>query len=294
MNGPAGGDGTAAMTSPPGGIPSLELPAGWRAVDFISDLHLAVDMPRTFAAWAGHLEATDADAVFILGDLFEVWIGDDSRHDEFEARCAETLARAARRLPQVAFMAGNRDFLVGRGLLGEAGVVLLDDPTLLVAFGQRVLLTHGDELCLADAAYQRWRAQVRDPRWQQAVLARPLAERRLMARQLRDGSDAHQEAAGRAAGGAPDAAIDAADVDIDFELTMRWLRAADASALVHGHTHRPRTAPFASGIVRHVLSDWDLDHDPAHGRAEVLRLTASGFERRAPAGAFDPAGRPAA
>lgn len=283
-------DEAAATTRPPGGIAAFEAPAGWRSVDFMSDLHLAADMPLTFAAWSEHLLATDADAVFILGDLFEVWIGDDSRHDAFEARCAEVLATAARRLPLVAFMAGNRDFLVGHGLLGETGVALLADPTLFVGFGQRVLLSHGDELCLADVAYQRWRAQVRDPRWQQAVLARPLAERRLMARQLRDGSEAHQQTAGRAAGDAPAPA----EVDIDFDLAMRWLRAGDASALVHGHTHRPRTAPFAPGIVRHVLSDWDLDHGPAHDRAEVLRLSAAGFERRAPTGRAEPAGRPAA
>ena len=266
----------------PQGIAHFEVPAGWQAIDFVSDLHLAADMPRTFAAWTDHLDATDADAVFILGDLFEVWIGDDSRHDEFEARCADVLARAARRLPAVAFMAGNRDFLVGHGLLGDTGVALLADPTLLIAFGQRVLLTHGDELCLADTAYQRWRAQVRDARWQQAVLARPLAERRLMARQLRDGSDAHQQAGGRISDAEATTAVGAGGVDIDTGQALRWLHAADASVLVHGHTHRPQTAPFAGGVTRHVLSDWDLDHDPAQGRAEVLRLTSAGFERIAP------------
>jgi UDP-2,3-diacylglucosamine hydrolase len=255
---------------PPAAV--LDAPHGWRAIDFISDLHLAADTPRTFAAWSEYLLATDADAVFILGDLFEVWIGDDARHDDFEARCAGVLARAARRLRCVAFMAGNRDFLVGQALLGEAGVALLADPTLLAAFGQRVLLTHGDALCLADTAYQQWRRQVRDPRWQQAALARPLAERRQTARQLRDGSTAHQRQAAEGLGSA----------DIDLPETLRWLHAAAATVLVHGHTHRPATAELAPGIVRHVLSDWDLDHDPARRRAEVLRLTADGFARIAP------------
>ena len=260
------GGGDAA---PPPAAAVLEAPPAWRAVDFVSDVHLAADMPRTFEAWAGHLLSTDADAVLLLGDLFDVWIGDDSRHDAFEARCAEVLARAARRT-RVGFMAGNRDFLVGHGLLGEAGVELLADPTLLVAFGRRALLTHGDALCLDDAPYQQWRRQVRDPRWQQAALARPIAERRHAARQMRAGSAAHQ------------AASDTGDVDLDPVETLRWLRAAGADVLVHGHTHRPGSGELAPGVARHVLTDWDLDRDPARGRAEVLRLTAAGFERIAP------------
>lgn len=278
---------SAGEAAPPPAARVLEAPSGWRAIDFVSDLHLAPGLPRTFDAWSQHMASTDADAVFILGDLFEVWIGDDSRRDDFEVRCADVLARAARRLAFVGFMAGNRDFLVGADLLGETGVVALPDPTLLVAFGRRVLLSHGDALCLADVPYQRWRAQVRDPRWQQAVLARPLAERRLMARQLRDGSEAHQQQAGRAV----ESAMDPAEIDIDPAETSRWLDAADADTLVHGHIHRPQTGEVAAGVVRHVLSDWDLDCDPARPRAEVLRLGAAGFARLSPQRETGPAGR---
>lgn len=267
---PPDADAAAAPLPPPR---PFEAPAGWTAIDFLSDLHLNAGMPRTFAAWAAHLRHTPADAVFILGDLFDAWVGDDARQDAFEADALAVLADAAGRR-HVAFMAGNRDFLVGGTLLGELGVVRLDDPTLLAAFGQRVLLTHGDALCLDDVAYQRFRAQVRDPRWQAAVLARPLAERRLMARQLRDGSGSHQY--GRTDDPVPIG-------ELDPVATARLARRADADVLVHGHTHRPETAEFAPGLVRHVLSDWDLDHDPRHPRAEVLRLTRDGFARVAPA-----------
>ena len=128
------------------GLPTfweLSAPREWQRIDFISDLHLTADMPQTFEAWAAYLLATPADAVFILGDLFEVWVGDDARHAGFEARCAAVLAEAAARRT-LAFMRGNRDFLVGAELLRDCGVHELEDPTVLLAFGQRLLLSHGD------------------------------------------------------------------------------------------------------------------------------------------------------
>ena len=127
----------------PEATPTLALPEGWRAVDFISDLHLDGSTPRAFAAWASHLRHTRADAVFILGDLFDVWVGDDIGKRDFEARCLEVLSEAARHRT-IAFMAGNRDFLVGNALLQSLGVQRLHDPTLLVAFGPRLLVSHGD------------------------------------------------------------------------------------------------------------------------------------------------------
>ena len=267
-------DGGVTSAAPLAAARPFDAPAGWTAIDFISDLHLSPAMPRTFAVWAGHLRHTAADAIFILGDLFDAWIGDDSRSDPFEAQCWAVLAEAARHRT-LAFMAGNRDFLVGEKLLADCGVTPLPDPTLLSAFGQRVLLTHGDALCLADTDYQRFRAQVRDARWQAAALARPLAERRLMARALRDGSDAHQQAA----------VLPVEATDVDPAETLRLMCEAGASVVVHGHTHRPQSAAFGPGAMRHVLSDWDLDGDPARRRAEVLRFTCGGFERIAPAAA---------
>lgn len=244
-------------------------PADWRAIDIISDLHLGETTPRTFDAWSSHLRATDADAVFILGDLFEVWVGDDTRASGFERRGAQVLAEATRRR-WVGFMAGNRDFLVGPNMLAESGIAALDDPTLLLAWGRPVLLSHGDALCLGDVPYQRFRAEVRTDDWRQRFLARPLVERRALARHMRDASErlkrdqaAHEW------------------VDLDTEATLQLMRSAGAHDLVHGHTHRPASHELAPGWRRHVLSDWDLE--AAAPRAEVLRLTPDGFSRQPPA-----------
>src|SRR5574340_1315855 len=136
-----------AASRPP--IATWAADPAWRAIDLLSDVHLCEGRPRTFAAWRERMLRTDADAVLILGDLFEAWVGDDARGSGFDAECAAVLhAAAARR--RVAFMPGNRDFLVGDLLLDDTGVERLADPTLLLAWQQRVLLSHGDALCLAD------------------------------------------------------------------------------------------------------------------------------------------------
>lgn len=250
----------------PAAAPQVDARAEWQRIDFISDLHLSADTPRTFEAWAHYLRETPADAVFILGDLFEVWVGDDSRFEGFEAQCAEVL-RAASVQHHLAFLVGNRDFLVGRDMLKACGVDPLADPTLLVAFDQRVLLTHGDELCLADTDYQTFREMVRSEAWQKRFLAQPLAVRRDYARQVRQQSEARKAGQQSAQEWA----------DVDAPSAIAWLGAADASVMVHGHTHRPATQALDAAHQRHVLSDWDLDHAPH--RAEVLRLSAAGFER---------------
>ncbi len=251
-------------------------PAEWRRIDFISDLHLAEDTPRTYESWRAYLLGTTADAVFILGDLFEAWVGDDARFEGFEARGAAVLAAAAARRP-LFFMVGNRDFLLGREMLAACGVEGLPDPTVLSAFGQRALLTHGDAWCIDDLPYQQFRAQVRQPAWQAQVLVRPLAERRAMARHLRSES----ERMGAEPGGLW--------ADVDPATALAWMNANHAPTLVHGHTHRPGTAPLAPGLERHVLSDWDLDHG-AVDRAEVLRWEPGRWSRLAPADALREAG----
>ena len=243
-------------------------PAHWEAIDFISDLHLCPALPRTFEAFAAHLRRTPADAVFLLGDLFEVWVGDDARTRPFERGCVELLAEASARV-QVALMVGNRDFLIGSALMRDAGVMGLPDPTLLALRGQRVLLTHGDALCLADRPYQEFRREVRGSGWQQRFLARPLQERLDIAAGMRQASQARRRFDG------------AEDADVDAAAAVRWMHAMGAAEMVHGHTHRPGSNVLAPGFKRHVLSDWDLDQG---SRSEVLRLTRDGFERVAPAG----------
>ncbi|MBX3635810.1 MAG: UDP-2,3-diacylglucosamine diphosphatase [Rubrivivax sp.] len=241
-------------------------PDEWRMVDFISDLHLCEAMPRTFDAWVAHLRHTRADAVVMLGDLFEVWVGDDVRERPFERRCIEVLAEAASRRT-LAFMVGNRDFLFGAAAVRAAGMMALTDPTVLDAWGRRLLLSHGDALCLDDAPYQAFRRQVRSPAWQQAFLARPLAERLQIAADMRRASQSRRQFDGDAA------------ADVDAAEAVRWLHAMGAAELIHGHTHRPGSAALAPGYKRHVLSDWDLD---GADRAEVLRLTRDGLQRVAP------------
>jgi UDP-2,3-diacylglucosamine hydrolase len=235
----------------------------WRCIDLLSDVHLHADMPRTFDAWRDHLLGTPADAVLMLGDLFEVWVGDDARLGEFEGRCLAVL-QAASRQRVLAFLPGNRDFLVGDVLLAEAGMRRLADPTVLQAWGQRWLLSHGDALCLTDTDYQRFRAQVRSAAWQAHFLTLPLADRRQQARAMRDASAMHQA-------GLP------ADQwsDVDNVTAADWLAQADAQALIHGHTHRPARHALPGGRWRQVMGDWDFDH--AVPRAQALRLTADGL-----------------
>jgi UDP-2,3-diacylglucosamine hydrolase len=260
----------APQASVPQGTPAFfefAAPASWRAIDFISDLHLCEAMPHTFAAWSAHLHTTTADAVFILGDLFDVWVGDDSRSRAFEGHCLEVLGQAASHR-QLAFMVGNRDFLFGSVALRQTGMLGLPDPTLLNAWGQRVVLSHGDALCLADTAYQSFRREVRGSSWQADFLARPLAERVQLAAQMRAASTSRQRFDGDAS------------VDIDSSEAVMWMHALGAHELVHGHTHRPGSNALGPGFVRHVLSDWDLDGPST--RAEVLRLTRDGFQRLAP------------
>jgi UDP-2,3-diacylglucosamine hydrolase len=255
------------MTVPP--MATLQAPAAWATVDFISDLHLRAEEPATFGAWANYLHSTPADAVFLLGDVFEVWVGDDvlsdptSQDERFEARCAREMAAAAQRLA-LFFMHGNRDFLVGQALMTSCGATLLADPTVLDFGGQRWLLSHGDALCLDDTEYQQFRQQVQQPAWQNALLAKPLAEREAIARNLRTQSEARKHSG-------------ATDADVDNAAARQWLQAAGAHTLIHGHTHRPAAHDLGQGMQRVVLSDWDAAATPP--RAEVLRLNASGLQR---------------
>jgi UDP-2,3-diacylglucosamine hydrolase len=244
----------------------LLAPAHWRRIDFISDLHLHEGLPRTLAALQRHLLSTPADAVFLLGDIFEAWVGDDMRSQPFEAACVDMLAQTGQRL-HLGFMVGNRDFLVGPAMLRACHAHALADPTVLEAFGQRALLIHGDALCLADAPYLKFRAQVRHPAWQAAFEALPLAQRLAQARQMREASLARQQSQ------QPETYA-----DVDEAVAQAWLDAAGADTLVHGHTHRPVDQAFA-GRIRHVLSDWDLDGPMPH-RAEILSWDAQGFTRQ--------------
>ena len=243
----------------------LAAPPSWRTVDFISDLHLSATEPATVSAWQHYLANTPADAVFMLGDVFEVWVGDDAALEEngFEARCAEVLVQASQRLA-LFFMHGNRDFLVGQSFMAQCRAVLLDDPTVLTFANQRWLLSHGDALCLDDVDYLRFRELVRGPAWQGDFLARPLAERQAIAFEMRRQSEARKHSG-------------MAYADVDDHAARQWLAAAGAATLIHGHTHRPAAHDLGAGLSRIVLSDWDARAPTP--RADVLRLSDSGLQR---------------
>lgn len=254
-----------------------QVPASCQRIEFISDLHLQPVEGATLAAWQRYLTQSTADAIVILGDLFEVWVGDDAAQtgesgtpltDSFEALCVPILQTASRQRP-LFFMHGNRDFLLGQQFAHMTGIQLLADPTLLTWQGdrddnrhRRVLLSHGDELCLDDVAYQTFRAEVRSAAWQSDFLRKPLVERTAIARHIR----AQSEAAKRAQAAQ-------SHVDLDAHAVKDWLTACGASTLVHGHTHRPFDHDLGDGMQRIVLSDWDLSAQPP--RAQVLRLDRS-------------------
>ena len=247
----------------------------WQTIDFISDLHLQVAEPATAKAWFDYMaspEGTQADAIFILGDWFEVWVGDDSIRAilspqladlNFEERCTLVLQAAGKRL-NLFFMHGNRDFLVGDQMMHACNANLLADPTVLTFQQQRYLLTHGDMLCLSDTKYLAFREVVRQPAWQQAQLAKPLLERQAIGRQMRVESQKNQQNLLEYA-------------DVDDAAALAWLQAANAKTMIHGHTHKPADHDLHRGFKRIVMIDWDLKATPK--RAEVLQLSNSGLQR---------------
>lgn len=263
------------LDGPLGAASEIHAAPHWRGIELLSDLHLGEQAPATAHALAEHLAASDADLIVLMGDLFEVWIGDEQLDAPADpaspmAQALQALAEAARRRP-VAMLTGNRDFLLGPEAARRLGWTVLPDRCVLQAFGHRQVLVHGDAECLDDRDYQRFRAQVRTPGWREAFLARPLAERMAVARSLRDGSEQRKREQGLAG-----------YADLDRAEMLSLLAAAGADRLIHGHTHRPGDERLGPGLSRHVLSDWDLDGQHGPARAEVLRLDASGLHRRPP------------
>lgn len=247
----------------------IEVPApAW----FISDLHLTPGMPRTLAAFERVLDraAHDAHALFILGDFFEFWVGDEETDSPFAQRVASALRSLAQRGVPVYLMHGNRDFLIGERFAAAAGATLLPDPTVIVCVGRRIVLSHGDMLCTDDVRYMRFRRWTRK-RWvQRLFLALPLAARLAVARRLRADSEAGRARQLRDGEPArPPSYGDAAPAAVDA-----LLETSGARTLVHGHTHRPARHETAAG-ERWVLTDWDLDG--RHPRAAALQLDAHGF-----------------
>ncbi len=216
---------------------------------FISDLHLTGERPAANEAFFGFLEreAPGATALYILGDLFEFWVGDDDLADPLNAVVAGFLANTAKAGTPVSLMHGNRDFLLAGEFCRAAGATLLADPTVIDLFGTRTLLMHGDTLCTGDAAYQAWRRLCRSEEWQGPFLAEPLQSRRDRMTALRAQSERDKKAK------------PATIMDVSDEAVRDALRSHRCDRLIHGHTHRPahHTVDVDGRTCdRWVLHDW--------------------------------------
>ena len=212
---------------------------------FISDLHIDETRPAVLAGLQQLVdgEAATVDAFYILGDLVEVWVGDDD-DGPVAASIRDALTAASRRCA-VYVMHGNRDFLIGAQFAEHTGATLIEDPSVVEVDGNRVLLAHGDAYCTGDAEYQRMRAVFRSPAWQSEVLSSSIEERRALAASLRAKSIAENE-------------NKAANImDVTPSSIRRAMDDAAVSLMVHGHTHRPGIHDLGGGRRRIVLGDWD-------------------------------------
>lgn len=239
------------------------------SVLFISDLHLEAERPDITRAFLHFLEqrASQAEALYILGDFFEVWIGDDGM-DDFQRGIAAALRRLSASGTRIYLMHGNRDFLIGRRFCREAGCQLLREGSVIDLYGERVLLLHGDSLCTRDASYQRLRKRLRNPLSLWLLRHLPLSTRRKLARKLRDSSRMRTREKA------------AEIVDVTPEAVPQLMAAHGIRTLIHGHTHRPAVHQLQIGeqhAQRIVLGDWDrqgwvLVVDPQGYRLESFSL----------------------
>ena len=230
---------------------------------FISDLHIDASRPAITDQFLGFLaaEAVRADALYILGDLFESWVGDDAA-DSSQAAAIEGIHALTSRGVPCFVMHGNRDFLLSEQFCRMSGARLLPDPLIVTLYGEPVLVMHGDALCTDDRAYQRLRATVREPAWQRRFLALPIASRRALAGAARAGSQAHT------------AAVEYAITDVNAGSVAAALRGAGTATLLHGHTHRPAIHALqvdGRPCTRIVLGDW-------YDQGSLLRWDRNGPE----------------
>ena len=248
-------------------LPSVDASA-WQHLTFVSDLHLQASQQATFQVWRQAMQSLQTDALFIRGDLFEVWVGDDildAPEGYFERQCCAVLRQMADRCP-VYWMVGNRDFLWGTQAALQSGMTTLQDPCVLETLQERWLLSHGDALCISDTAYQAFRQQVRSSQWQSDFLSRPLAQRLQIERELRAQSEALKK-------------TQTAWVDVDDKAALASLQQYGASVLIHGHTHQPAIHTLSADHQRCVLSDWDASATPARAQWLTWQL-GQGFSRQ--------------
>lgn len=232
------------------------------AAYFISDLHLSDQTPDLLQALRRFVatKKDDIATLFILGDLFEFWIGDDYQTD-----CSRDCAALLQQLPDVRFLAGNRDFLLGERYAREAGNMhILAKPFSMDICGHNTYITHGDELCIDDIEYQKARSMLRNQQWQQQFLALPIEERFAQANAAREASEEHVSQASTII------------MDVNTNAVQECMQANKATLLLHGHTHKPALHQLEGELQRIVLGDWgshgwffkvDVDH------AELVRFS---------------------
>ena len=231
---------------------------------FISDLHLDPDRPDITALFAAFLEgeARRAEALYILGDLFEAWVGDDDPSEAGTVVAEKLQALTASGVP-VYFIRGNRDFLLGDLYAARCGMSLLDDPCVIDLYGTPTLLLHGDLLCTDDTAYQQFRSQTRTPQWQAQFLSQPLAARLAFAEQARAASKVRYgelQASGQSE----------TITDVTPATVQAWFDQHGVTRMIHGHTHRPAIHDEGAGNTRIVLGDW-------YTQGSVLRVDTEGL-----------------
>jgi UDP-2,3-diacylglucosamine hydrolase len=251
---------TDASLKPPAPVDQLAL--------FVSDVHLHASAPRTVEAFFSflHRHAIHAERLYLLGDLFEYWAGDDDLQTPFNRQVALELRRVAEAGVAVFWIAGNRDFLLGEKFASEAKLSLLPDPFVTRIGMHDLVLTHGDALCTDDISYMAFRTQVRNQAWQDAFLSKPLDDRQSIIEGMRSGSREAQR-------------MKAADImDTNAEAVAELFRSTEAPVMIHGHTHRPAKHVTGSGDslrVRYVLPDWDCDGKVLRGGWIALDRTGA-------------------
>jgi UDP-2,3-diacylglucosamine hydrolase len=241
---------------------------------FVSDLHLDAATPEAIEQFLAFLaqHAVRAEALYILGDLFEIWIGDDDPQPQKARVCAAIGALTSRGVPCFV-LHGNRDFLLARGFCERTGSVLLPDPVVVELAGERVLLTHGDALCTDDHAYQELRSTVRDAAWQRRFLALPMSVRSQLADRARAGSRAHTARTVREV------------MDVSADAVSAAFRSTAAVRMIHGHTHRPGVHELqvdGRRVWRIVLGAWYEQGSYLHyedGRYDLRELPRAGAVR---------------
>lgn len=222
---------------------------------FISDLHLQESLPKTTQAFFDFMsnQAMHTQQLYLLGDIFEYWAGDDDMHSPYHQSIIAAIKKVSDAGVSVFWIAGNRDFLVGQDFAKAAGLTLLEDPTVITLGQQHITISHGDALCTDDAAYMAFRTQVRNPAWQQQFLSMPLAQRKAIIANVRQTSQSNNQTKSYEI------------MDVNAQAVQQLFASTKTSTLIHGHTHRPALHTLDNQCLRYVLPDWEYDVTPVRG-----------------------------